>query len=311
MRTMICAAAFVFMAAAAMAADNPDWAYPVAPQGAPPANPQQVFEVPGSTKKYTIQQINDAFNPPDWFPDSHPAMPQVVGQGIPPGVRACALCHLPSGDGHPESSAVAGLPAAYIVRQMTEFANGRRKGIRAATMVGIGKAISEADTKAAADYFASLKVTPGFTKVVESAVVVKSYVGDGGMRFETAGGGTEPIGSRIIELPVDETAARVRDPRKGFVAHVPPGSLAAGQTLATSGGGKTVPCAICHGQGLKGLGDVPGLAGRSPMYLFRQLNDIKTGNRSGDAVALMKPVVDKLTDDDMIALAGYAGSLAP
>jgi cytochrome c553 len=299
------------MCATAMAADNPDWAYPVAPQAVPPANPQQVFEVPGSTKKYTIQQINDAFNPPDWFPDDHPPLPQVVAQGTPPAVRGCALCHLPSGDGHPESSAVAGLSAPYITRQMTEFANGGRKGLRAATMVGIAKAISEADTKAAAAYFASLKVTPGYTKVVESAEVPKTYVGDGGMRFETAGGGTEPIGNRIIELPVDETAARMRNPRKGFVAHVPPGSLAAGQTLATSGGGKTVPCALCHGQGLKGLGDVPALAGRSPMYLFRQLNDMKTGNRSGAALALMKPVVDKLTDDDMIALSGYAGSLAP
>jgi cytochrome c553 len=103
----------------------------------------------------------------------------------------------------------------------------------------------------------------------------------------------------------------VRNPRVGFIAHVPPGSLAAGQALAANGGGKTVPCTLCHGQGLKGLGDVPGLAGRSPMYIFRQLNDIKTGNRSGASLALMKPVVDKLSDDDMIALSGYVGSLQP
>jgi cytochrome c553 len=311
MRILLCAAAALLMSASAMAADNPDWAYPVAPQAVPPANPEQVFEVPGSSKKYTIKQVNDAFNPPDWFPEDHPTMPQVVAHGAPPAVRACALCHRPSGDGHPESSAVAGLSAGYITRQMAEFANGGRKGLRAATMVAIAKGISEADSKAAAEYFASLKGTPGHIKVVESAEVPKSYVGDGGMRFETGGGGNEPIGSRIIELPVDEAGARVRNARTGFVAHVPPGSLAAGQALATTGGGKTVPCTLCHGQGLKGLGDVPALAGRSPMYLFRQLNDMKTGNRAGAAIALMKPVVDKLTDEDMIALSAYAGSLTP
>lgn len=310
MRNLICAVTLALTCGAAAAADNPDWAYPVAPQATPPANPEQVFEVPGSTQKYTIKQINDAFGPPDWFPGDHPPMPHAVSNGTPPAARACALCHLPSGDGHPESSAVAGLSANYIVKQMTEFANGGRKGLRAATMVGIAKAITEDDAKAAAAYFASLKVTPGYTKVVESAEVPKSVVGDGGMRF-VAAGGTEPIGSRIIELPVDETAARVRNPRVGFIAHVPPGSLAAGQALATNGGGKTVPCTLCHGQGLKGLGDVPGLAGRSPMYIFRQLNDIKVGNRSGASLALMKPVVDKLSDDDMIALSGYVGSLQP
>jgi cytochrome c553 len=299
------------MPAIAMAADNPDWAYPVAPRATPPTNPEQVFEVPGSSKKYTYKQVNDGFNPPDWFPEEHPPLPQAVAHGTPPEVRACALCHRPTGDGHPESSAVAGLSATYIMRQMAEFANGGRKGLRAATMVAIAKGISEADSKAAAEYYASLKITPGHTRVVESAEVPKSYVGDGGMRFETAGGGTEPIGNRIIELPVDEAGARIRNARAGFVAHVPPGSIAAGQTLATSGGGKTVPCALCHGQGLKGLGDVPALANRSPMYLFRQLNDMKTGNRSGPALALMKPVVDRLTDDDMIALSAYVASLAP
>ena len=44
-----------------------------------------------------------------------------------PVARACALCHLPTGNGHPESASLAGLPAAYIMRQMAEFKNGGRK----------------------------------------------------------------------------------------------------------------------------------------------------------------------------------------
>ena len=81
--------------------------------------------------------------------------------------------------------------------------------------------------------------------------------------------------------------------------------------LATGGGGKTIQCTICHGADLKGLGNVPGLAGRSAIYVFRQLYDIQHGTRKGNAVALMQPVVAKLTQDDMIALASYVASRNP
>ena len=40
-------------------------------------------------------------------------------------------------------------------------------------------------------------------------------------------------------------------------------------------------CATCHGQGLKGLGNVPPLAGRSPTYTVRQLYDFQSGARAG------------------------------
>jgi cytochrome c553 len=81
--------------------------------------------------------------------------------------------------------------------------------------------------------------------------------------------------------------------------------------LVAGGGGKTVQCGICHGPALKGLGPIPGIAGRSPSYLVRQLYDIKHGARAGIGSALMKQVVDGLTLDDMVALAAYAASLPP
>ena len=56
---------------------------------------------------------------------------------------------------------------------------------------------------------------------------------------------------------------------------------------------------------------MPGITGRPATYIFRQLNDIKTGNRSGSPVDLMKPAVANLTQDDMIALAAFLGSLDP
>src|SRR5882672_8400426 len=199
MRNFICVLGIDLLHGLAVGAENQEWAYPPTPKTAPLDNVVQK-QMPGSAKKYTQAQIDDGFNPPDWFPDEHPPMPEIVAIGRKPA-RACALCHLPSGDGHPESSGLAGLPAAYIIRQMTEFKPEHRKGIRAATMVGIGKAITDEETKSAAEYFASLKPTKGYTKIVESAAVPKSYVGGGGMRFVTENGGMEPIGSRIIELP--------------------------------------------------------------------------------------------------------------
>jgi cytochrome c553 len=311
MRKVIGVLALTALFVVAAAADNPDWAYPVAPQGLPRPDPNKTVQVPGSDKQFTEVQVNDGFGPPDWFPGDHAAMPKIVAQGNAPGVRACSLCHLTTGDGHPESSGVSGLPAAYIIRQMAEFKNENRKGSRAAAMVEIAKAISDDDTRAAAEYFAARRPTKGFTKVIESATVPKSYVAEGAMRF-VAKEGSEPIGNRIIEVPQDEPGARTRNPRTGFVAHVPPGSIALGEALARTGGdGKTIACDSCHGPALKGLGDVPSLANKSPIYLYRQLNDMQTGARSGAAMALMKPVVEKLTSEDMLALSAYMASLEP
>jgi cytochrome c553 len=148
--------------------------------------------------------------------------------------------------------------------------------------------------------------------VIETDAVAKSYVGAGGMRFVAPEGGTGPIGNRIIVLPQDEARARSRDPHSGFIDYVPVGSIANGEALVSSGGGgKTIPCAICHGQALKGIGELPPIAGRPPTYMVRQLNDMKTGARSGTSMALMKAVVDQLTMEDMIAIAAYLGSREP
>jgi cytochrome c553 len=123
---------------------------------------------------------------------------------------------------------------------------------------------------------------------------------------------TEPIGQRIIETP-DETerTETLRDPHSGFTAYVPTGSVKRGEALVTTGGGKTTSCGVCHGPDLKGLGPVPGIAGRSPSYTVRQLFDMQQGTRKGTWTDLMKPVVEKLTNDDMLAIAAYTASRMP
>jgi cytochrome c553 len=270
--------------------------------------------VPGSAKTYTEKDIGNAFGPPDWFPDEHPPLPDIVAHGKAPNVNGCALCHLTMGYGHPESANIAGLPAGYFEEQLHEFRDGNRASMlagRSANMIRFAQNMTDDEMKQAAAYFSSMKPF-AWTKVVEAATVPKSYVGEGNMRFAAEGGAKEPIGQRIIELPQEEERAKLRDPHSPFVAYVPPGSIKAGETLATTGGnGKTIQCSVCHGPDYKGIGNVPPLAGRSAIYIYRQLNDIQHGTRHGNAVALMQPVVAKLTDNDKIALAAFMASRTP
>src|SRR5207302_9605239 len=248
-------------------------------------------------------------NPPDWLPGAHPPAPKVVmgAQGIR---FACGSCHLMSGQGHPEAADIADMPAAYIMRQMADYKSGARK--EDDRMGPIAKATSEEDVRQAAEYFAVLQPRP-WVKVIETATPPKTFIATAGRhRVLHPDGGTEPIGQRILEIPADPFRTEIRDPHSGFIAYVPPGSIAKGEALVKGGAsGKTVQCAICHGEGLKGLGEVPRLAGLQPLYVARQLFDMRYGSSAGKATALMKAVVTNLAEDDIIAISSYVASLPP
>ena len=300
---------------ASAASATPAAAAPVAPAAAPAPDvaPRQL---PGSSGSFTLAQIRDGFGPADWFPGDHPQMPDVVAHGKRPDVRACSLCHYPNGKGRPENAGVSGLPVAYFVQTMADFKADARKSAdtrKANTniMIAIAKGMTGDEVKVAADYFASMTWTPWIT-VVEAAAVPKTRIA-GGMFLKLDGNGTEPIGDRIIEVPEDtERTETLRDPRSGFIAYVPAGSIKKGEALVTTGSsGKTTRCAVCHGADLKGLGPVPGIAGRSPSYTMRQLFDTQRGTRKGVWADLMKPVVANLTNDDMLAIAAYTASRVP
>ena len=242
-------------------------------------------------------------------------MPDVVAHGKRPDVRACGLCHYPNGKGRPENAGVAGLPTAYLIQQMTDFRNDKRKSAEPRkantnTMIAIAKGMTEDEIKAAAEYFGSMKWTP-WIRVVETQEVPKTRVA-GGMYLTLEGNEKEPLGQRIIETPENAEETEVlRNPRSGFIAYVPVGSIKKGEALVVTGAGRTTQCGVCHGTDLKGLGPVPGLAGRSPSYLVRQLYDMQQNARAGAWTDLMKPVVAKLSQDDMLAIAAYTSSLKP
>jgi cytochrome c553 len=305
--------ALVAAGAAAGHAQNqlPDWAYNAVntPAGAKPApDDGSPKKLPGSSGAFTLQQIRDGFGPADWYPDDHPKMPPVVATGRKPDIRACSLCHYPNGKGRPENAGVSGLPRAYFLQTMADFRDGNRKSAeprKANTniMITIAKAMTDEEISAAADYFGSMKWTP-WIKVVEADTVPKTRV-QAGLFVKLEGNETEPIGNRIIEMPEDTERSEVfRDPRSGFVAYVPRGSVAKGKALAAT-------CGVCHGADLKGLGPVPGLAGRSPSYVVRQMVDMQQGARKGVWTELMMPVVKNLTNNDLVAIAAYTASLVP
>ena len=301
----------------------PPWAYgfatppseqPSAPPAAAPVKDDGTQRhLPGSTLSFTLTQIRDNAGPADWYPGDHPPMPPIVAHGRKEAmVFACSLCHYPNGKGRPENAGVAGLPYSYFIQTMEDFKNGARKSAdtrKANTnlMINFAKAMTDDEIKAAAGYFSSMKWTP-WIHVVETNTVPKTRI-QGGMFLRLEGNDKEPIAKRIIETPENvEGTELLRDSHSGFTAYVPTGSLKKGEALVSGGGGKTIACANCHGADLQGLGPVPGIGGRSPSYLARQLYDMQQGDRHGIWTELMKPVVAKLTTDDMLAIAAYVSS---
>ena len=310
------------------AAQHPvPWAYavadapPPAPPAAAPTDDDAPKHVPGSTQTFTGKQLRDSANVFDWFPNEHPPMPSIVSHrrspGVNPWIGACGWCHLPNGKGRPENAALAGLPAGYILEQLADFKNGARKagdpGKRnTATMAGNAAGLTDQEAIEAANYFSAIKFTP-WIKVIETDTVPK-YRNVGGFFYATVEGNeTVPLGNKILEMPVDlELAEAYRDPHTSWIAYVPTGSIKRGEDLVVRGGaGKTVACAACHGEGLKGNGNFPPLAGRSPSYLARQLYEIQHYTRNGPGTQLMRPVVQDLTEDDILAITAYLASLQP
>lgn len=317
------AVAAVFSAGAADG--PPGWAYGFPPGAAPAASgvpagrggrgPQSAPDpslkhLPGSSLEFTRAQINDGFGPADWYPGDHPQMPDIVAHGRRPDVRACALCHYPNGKGRAENAGVSGLPAAYFIQQMIDFSDGNRKSAEPRkgntnAMAAFAKAMTDDEIKACAAYFGSMKWTP-WIKVIETTTAPKTRIA-GGLFLVLEGGGQEPLGSRIIEVPESaEATETLRDPRSGFFAYAPAGSVKKGEALVAAG-----HCGLCHGTDLQGLGPVPGIAGRSPSYMVRQMYDMQQGTRKGLWTGLMKPVVANLSEEDLLNIAAYTASRMP
>lgn len=267
-----------------------------------------------SRLEFTKAQLTDLYYAPDWHPESHSPIPEIVLRGHAPRTFACGFCHLPSGQGRPENAALAGLPAAYIVDQIADFKSGARRSawhgapyLPFDLMREVAANADEADVTAAAAYFSAQKLRPRVT-VIERARIPRMRAANWIYGVDPRGG-NELLGERLIEWAPDESRHENRDEEMRYVAFVPPGSVNRGRKLATARRGELgQACTACHGEHLQGTGSIPALAGRSPTYLLRQLVAFRTHDRAGMAGAPMQAVVATLGLPDMIALAAYAAA---
>ena len=174
--------------------------------------------------------------------------------------------------------------------------------------------MTEEEIQESSEFWAAVPWTTQRYFVMEADLIPEMYLNpDNNMFFTVGTEPTESLDGRIVETPIDTYQADyLRNPRMGFNVYVPVGSIAKGEELVLNGGdGKTVACAICHGQDLMGLAVIPGIAGRSPSYLMRQLYDFKQGTRNGVAAQLMQPTIANLTLDDMTNIVAYLASIDP
>ena len=333
----ICAALGTFVEARAQDEPAPFWAYAfstaprpgdeAAPQAAPtrdlrpgedPEEQTSLRRLEGSGAAYSLLDIRDAHNVIDWFPSDHPPMPDIIKHG-PASLRAargwgCGSCHLPNGHGRPENAPPAGRPAGYLMQQLQDMRDGLRYSAdprkrNTPTMIALAKAMTDAEMREAAEYFAAIPWTRRL-RVIEADLIPQMRLEEGNMYITVGAEPTEPLAGRIVETPEDAHQANVlRNPRSTWIVYVPVGSLARGEEFVTTGGGKTVQCGICHGPALTGLANIPGIAGRSPSYMMRQLYDLKRGTRNGLSAQLMQPVLASLTVEDMTAIVAYLASL--
>jgi cytochrome c553 len=322
------------MSAAAIAATTPappaeaealpEWLFPIDPNSIrpprlasdkPPPKPddKEMLTLPHSKESFTAARIADPFNPPDWHPEDHGPMPDVVARGRKPDVMACAYCHTPTGQGRPENAPLAGLPEEYIRQQLKDMRSGARKPVGPKeflpnqVMAKVARAMNDREIDESAKYFAQLKLRR-HVWVVESLRIPRAEVA---AWIYQEWNGTEDIEGRLLEVTNTLDRHERRDDRLEYTAYVPPGSLMRGKRLVTTGDGKTVKCATCHGPTLKGIENVPPLAGRSPSYLLRQLLAFKHDLRGTETAKQMAPTVEKLELADMVDVSAYLGSLYP
>jgi len=63
---------------------------------------------------FTLTRIRDLFLWPDWHPEDHPPMPDIVSWVLRPEVRACGSCHRAVSSCGPENANIPVLPIAYF-----------------------------------------------------------------------------------------------------------------------------------------------------------------------------------------------------
>jgi len=110
------------------------------------------------------------------------------------------------------------------------------------------------------------------------------------------------LAAYYANMPVPETTTP---------ANVSAEVLALGEKLANEGDwdNDIPPCSSCHGPGNRGVGETfPAIAGQHPNYIQSQLNAWRSNQRNNDPNQLMTAVAERLTEEQIDAVAAYLGS---
>jgi cytochrome c553 len=251
---------------------------------------------------------------PDWRPNDHIPMPEIVARGRKPAVMACAFCHTPTGQGRPENSALAGLPEAYFKEQLLDLRSGKRKPtgpdayLPSQAMLKIAKAMTDAEIDESAKYFAQQKLRRR-VYVIESLRIPRAE--RAAWIYEEVPG-TEDLEDRLIEVTNELVRHERRDDRLEYSAYVPPAaSVAASASSSRAMVARRSPALPAISRISRAPTRFRRIAGRSPTYLLRQMLAFRNEGRANDASQQMKPVLEKLTLNEMIDVAAYLGSLYP
>ena len=126
-----------------------------------------------------------------------------------------------------------------------------------------------------------------------------------------------PIMFGMVAALTDEDAADIgayfQSQSTKDVAPFDADKLAAGRAMYKGGDlQKGIPaCQACHGPtgaGTAGIG-FPHVGGQYVDYTVAQLKAFKDGSRKNDAKKLMRSIVEKMSEADMVAVANYMASL--
>lgn len=92
-----------------------------------------------------------------------------------------------------------------------------------------------------------------------------------------------------------------------------PASIAVAEVLYRAGNAEisVAACSACHSPTGKGNAPAgfPALSGQHPQYTLAQLKAFRSGDRANDGNAMMRSVVERLTDKELEALASYVSGL--
>ena len=151
-----------------------------------------------------------------------------LAKGQTTATNVCAACHTSDGSrGSPANPIIQGQHPEYLTKQLTEFKNGKRAN---PIMQGMAAALSEADMKNVAAFYAGKQPKPGFAKNKDS-VALGEKIYRGGIADRTvpacagchgpSGAGIPAQYPRLSGQHADYTAAQLNAFRSGARANSP------------------------------------------------------------------------------------------